>query len=296
MTAHRDPDRLIHDFLMEGQTELADPVYDAVRDRIETTRQRAVIGSWRTPDMNRFVAIGLGTAGVIAVILLGSQLIGTPAPGGPGVEATPTPSVEPSPSATVGPAGNTYVEPGPFALAQVGDLNTIAMSVIVTEPEWYGDVGGQLLVKNDNPDPPDGAGLIVFTGQLEVYGDPCKWATTRPDPMTGATVDEVIAALAAQADRNATEPVDVTVDGHAGKSITLHVPTDQVFTGCDLGQFRSWGPEEMSRYHQGPGQIDQVWVVDVDGTLTTIDAGWYEGTPADVRAELDAILASLTFE
>ena len=31
MTARRDPDRLIHAFLMEGQTELADQVFDAVR-------------------------------------------------------------------------------------------------------------------------------------------------------------------------------------------------------------------------------------------------------------------------
>ena len=44
MTAQRDPDRLIHAFLMEGQTELADPVYDAVRATIERKRQRAVIG------------------------------------------------------------------------------------------------------------------------------------------------------------------------------------------------------------------------------------------------------------
>ena len=35
MNAHRDPDRLIHAFLMEGATELADEVYDTVRDRIE---------------------------------------------------------------------------------------------------------------------------------------------------------------------------------------------------------------------------------------------------------------------
>ena len=60
MNAHRDPDRLIHAFLMEGQTELADPVYDAVRSVIEQKRQRARFGPWRTPIMNKLVPIGLG--------------------------------------------------------------------------------------------------------------------------------------------------------------------------------------------------------------------------------------------
>ena len=41
-----------------------------------------------------------------------------------------------------------------------------------------------------------------------------------------ATVDEVVAALAAQAPGTASAPVDITVDGHAGKSITLQVPAD----------------------------------------------------------------------
>ena len=49
MTARRDPDRLIRDFLAEGQTELADPIYDVVRAEIDRKRQRVVIGPWRFP-------------------------------------------------------------------------------------------------------------------------------------------------------------------------------------------------------------------------------------------------------
>ena len=41
MTASRDPDRLIHDFLFEGEEQLQDQVYDAVRAEIEQKRQRA---------------------------------------------------------------------------------------------------------------------------------------------------------------------------------------------------------------------------------------------------------------
>ena len=35
MTSSRDPDRLIHDFLLEGEEQLHDQVYDAVRAAIE---------------------------------------------------------------------------------------------------------------------------------------------------------------------------------------------------------------------------------------------------------------------
>jgi len=92
MTAHRDPDRLIHDFLMEGQTELADPVYDAVRDRIEQTRQRAVIGPWRISTMNRFLAIGAAAVAVLVVVVIGSRILGSPTNTGGGGDATPTPT------------------------------------------------------------------------------------------------------------------------------------------------------------------------------------------------------------
>jgi len=229
---------------------------------------------------------------VIAVVAF-NLLPGSAAPGGE-PSATPEPTATPAaPSAAPSEAADLPL--GPYALTTADGQWTVAMTVTIGAPGWIGNDSQGILTKNDNPDPPDGAGLIVFTGQLEVYGDPCRWATTRPDPMTGATVDEVIAALTAQVGRNATEPVDVTVDEYSGKSITLSVPTDANFANCDAGEFRSWGPENVSRYHQGPGQIDQVWVVDVDGTLVTIDGTWYDGTPAGDRAELDAILGSMQF-
>ncbi len=82
--------------------------------------------------------------------------------------------------------------------------------------------------------------MIVFDeGDLYVYGDPCQWSSTTPDP-PATTVDELVAALSAQASRDASEPVDITVDGYAGKSITLHVPDDAVFSDCDEGYFGSW--------------------------------------------------------
>jgi hypothetical protein len=310
MTASRDPDRLIHAFLREGEDELQDQVYDAVRAEIEQKRQRAFIGPWRIPEMNRIVSIGLGAAAVVLALFVGAQLLGPPS-GGFGGDAEATPS--PEPTATLTPVATPSGTPegllpeGPHVLTD-GDpldgLPTLRLMVTIPGPDWHGAPGEGILVKDDNAAAPDGAGMIVFFGDLYVYGDPCDWAETRPEtPAT--TVDELVAALTAQASRDATEPVDVTVDGYAGKSITLHVPDTwptgaEAFADCDRGTFGSWGMEGSDpapfRYHQDPGQIDTLYIVDVDGTLAVIDTAYYGGTPQSVIDELEAIVESASFD
>jgi hypothetical protein len=49
------------------------------------------------------------------------------------------------------------------------------------------------------------------------------------------------------------------------------------------------------RYHQDPGQIDKLWIVDVDGMVAVIDTAYYEGTPQSAVDELEAIVDSTTF-
>ncbi len=95
MTASRDPDQLIHHFLLEGEERLHDQVYDAVRADIEQQRQRVVIGPWRMPDMNKLVPFGLGAAAVVAVLAIGSQLLGPVATGGVGAAPTAQPTATP---------------------------------------------------------------------------------------------------------------------------------------------------------------------------------------------------------
>jgi hypothetical protein len=117
MNARRDPDRLIHAFLMEGRTELPDQVYDAVRARIEQTKQRVVIGPWRFPNMSKFVPIGLGAAAVVAALVIGAQLLGPAAPGGVGAAPSAEPTAIPSPT----PIGGTveYLLDGAPATTEV---------------------------------------------------------------------------------------------------------------------------------------------------------------------------------
>jgi hypothetical protein len=118
------------------------------------------------------------------------------------------------------------------------------------------------------------------------------------------TVDEIVAASRA-ASRDASEPVDITVEGHAGKSITLHVPDDVVFangvvpgfTNCDQNKFCTFGTATdcFMWNAQGPGAIDELWIVDVDGQILLMDGAYYAQTPAEHVDELQAILGSITF-
>ncbi|HSM38134.1 MAG TPA: hypothetical protein VK838_02290, partial [Candidatus Limnocylindrales bacterium] len=133
MTASRDPDRLIRAFLDEGEERLHDQIYDAVRAAIEQRRQRALVGLWRTPIMNKFVAIGLGAAAVVVVgVLLGAQLLGSPSGGGIGAGATPTPTVVPTEQPTSTPAA--FV-PKPFTFSGAAPTAP-KMTVIIPAPGW----------------------------------------------------------------------------------------------------------------------------------------------------------------
>lgn len=247
--------------------------------------------------MTTTLKFGLAAAVAAVAVLIGINFVGPSAVGGPGFDdSTPTPeataTLEPTPAPT--PEGNLTV-------GQTFDLSLpqypVAIGVTIPAAGWSGDHGGGSMTKDD-ADPPAGAGVISFVDpEYYVYGDPCQWSTTKPDePAT--TVDELVTVLTAQASRDASEPVDITLDGYAGTSITLHVPDDAEFAECDEDTFASWGVpgEDPARYHQGPGQIDELWILDVEGHLVVIDAAYYEGTPQSVVEELHAIVESTVFE
>ncbi len=130
-----------------------------------------------------------------------------------------------------------------------------------------------------------------------VPADACRVTSTRPDtPAT--TVDEIATAMAAQASRDASEPQDVTVGGHEGKWITLHVPANVVPEECEEGSFVGYASSRDDFWFTAPrpGQIEDRWVLDVDGTILIIDATYHADTPAAVIEEMRAIVESTTFE
>ena len=75
---------------------------------------------------------------------------------------------------------------------------------------------------------------------------------------------------------------------------------DLQFTGCDNGQFASWGIKPgdglPSRFHQGPSQIDDLYIVDVGDQTVVLDMVSDPKIAASTKAELDAMLASVKFD
>ena len=291
MTAHHDLDRQLNAFLLDGPTSLPDSSFDAVRDRTEQTRQRVVLGPWRVPTLNKLVPVGLGAAALVVALLLGSRFIGSPSSnvGGPAVE--PTATAEPSARGRCRwPAGR------PHLLSDATD-GGVPITVTIAAPLWGGDPNGGYMCWDGAPD--CAVGMIAFEGpEYYVFGDACHYMTTKPGtPAT--TVDEFIDAIANQGSREASAPEDITVDGHAGKKIILHMADDVDITTCDGGgdsltMFGSRG-EDRGRYSP-PGAVEEVLAVDVDGVVVVLIGGYYADSPQNAVDEMRAILASATFE
>ena len=90
-TSDRDVNRAIWSWLHEDRHEDASRLAGAVLDQLDTTPQRRAT-RWparRTPVMNKFVTVGLGTAAVIVAVYAGAALFGGQR-GGLGSQATPT--------------------------------------------------------------------------------------------------------------------------------------------------------------------------------------------------------------
>ncbi len=94
MSASKDLDRQVESFLADGPMELPEPSYVQVRDRTETTRQRADVGLWRTSRMSKTMQYGLAAAAGVIVAIVGLRtLTAGPPPGS-------SPSAQPSASAS----------------------------------------------------------------------------------------------------------------------------------------------------------------------------------------------------
>jgi hypothetical protein len=143
---------------------------------------------------------------------------------------------------------------------------------------------------------------VMLWDVVDVYAHPCQWQGPRVHP--GPTVDDLVAALVDQPLRNATEPVDVTIDGYHGKRLEWSVPNDIDFADCDIRDrggeptFESWTAAGWAsdRYQQSPGQIDRLWILDVGGARLVIDAQFMPETTELQVVELMQVVESIRFE
>ena len=138
--------------------------------------------------------------------------------------------------------------------------------------------------------------FVFFWHVDQVYPTPCKWAG-KPLVDPGRGVDGLAFALANQPLRHATVPTDIELAGFRGKYLRLSVPTNIDFDDCDEGYFESWTADGWAsdRYQQKPGQVDRIWILDVDGQRLVIDAAYLPEATAQDRAELERVVDSIRF-
>ncbi len=291
MTAPRDPNLLIRAFLDEGRTELPDRVYDAVREQVDHTRQRVVIGPWREPDMSNIARLALAAAAVVAVVVIGINLWPGGSGGVGGTPPTGSPTLAP-PTASPAPTPRTLTTSDVGTALGAGTYRVAAPFVEPFTVTVQGNTFDQLVaagVSFDNPASSAGYAVLVPNG---TYTDPCApGASPKPAP---ATVDELVAAFGAMPGFRLDSSVDVTFDGHAGKAIVL-TNTLAADAACPFGP---WVP--IFEYAGAPpegaatnrGATEYFWIVDVAGTPVVIAPS----TNARTFDELDPLIQSIHFD
>jgi hypothetical protein len=271
-----------------------------VRTLVREQMERAGSPSYSLDDLDRRRERRLRnqriTAGVIGVAVFALFLAavsvamsteGTQEPGidGPSIAPVPAPSS----------AGNELLpnqlglEKGRYWIG-VGQMR-VSLAVPRGWDVWRG--GGGIIDPRHSGNWPSGTGIGLYQ-VADVYADPCRWERGMM-PSIGPSAADLAAALARQPDRAATSPTDVELDGFSGKMVRLHVPSDVDFSDCSqdgfrgVGEFRSW----PGRFHQGGGQVDEVWLLDVEGERLVIDAWWFPQTSADERVKVIDIVESI---
>jgi hypothetical protein len=138
--------------------------------------------------------------------------------------------------------------------------------------------------------------FVTFWDVDRVYPTPCDWkyrAMLNP----GRSVPGLAAALRKQPLRDATAPVDVVLAGVRGKYLEWSVPDDIRFADCDEGVFESWTGRGWAsdRYQQAPGQVDRLWILDVEGERLVVDASYMPTATPEERAILQGVVSSIRF-
>ena len=138
----------------------------------------------------------------------------------------------------------------------------------------------------------DGAITLGWTNFfVGINSDPCAREAVGhliPDIVVGPTVDDFVAAVIAHPTLDVTEPANVELGEYQGKFFTMTGPSD--ISMCD-----EWRPWDPGFYAQGPNNIWDVWVIDVDGFRVLIVAQFFPDTAEDVKAEQREMVDSIRF-
>lgn len=241
--------------------------------------------------MNTYAKLAIAAAAVLVVAVAGYNLL--PTRGGVAGVPSPSPSISPAPSANTLDDGK--LDAGTYT-ASIDGVVDVAFTV---PAGWSWNSQFSIITTGA---PSDEIAIALWGAEgLQVYTDPCQWSGAEPKPPTGPTAQDLADGLAAQPTRNGTTPVRRNAPGPdasdqwTGWLVELTVPDGVDFDTCSSREFRSWGPSSQARYHQGPGQHDTVWAIDVGESRVVIDATFMPSAPSTTKAAIDGIIDSMVF-
>jgi hypothetical protein len=276
MRSDRETARAVRSWLEEGVTALPDRVLDEVLDRLPTTRQRRAWWPARwLPGMNKAFTFAVAAA---AVVIIATLSISYFVPAGPSIGGPPAAS----PRAL--PADNIGLDPGPYALD--GDF---PVPVTFDVPPGWSSCPAS---SSERGVCPDGLSGLSFMIVENVVADPCDRSRALVDPPVGPSVDDLVAALSNLPGFEATDPIDIMVDGFSGKEFQLTAPTEP---GCalDAGGLGTWSTAARIN-GVGPGEVNLIRILQVDGERLVIAAAHHPGrTPERTVGEMLQIMDSI---
>jgi hypothetical protein len=303
VSTERELSGRVRSWLREDSHEDANRVLNVVLDQLDTTPQRhASRLARRFQFMNsstlRFGIAGIAAVAVIAIAVLGIRSLpgnhGSPAPiTTPAPTATPTPIPTPTPVPTPIPlSGQASLDGGTY-LASVNGNRSLRLTVDV--PAGWQAFEDWALSGPNGADAPAGYGL-GFWSVANLFTDPLNAGQGTLQPPVGPTVDDLVEALTNHPGWTTTSPTPVTIDGFSGQYLRLTVPADITFQNCgaDSESFLMWEtPDGGGRCAQGPGQIHDIYVIDVDGSRLVVAALSFPDSPEAGLREQKAIIDSI---
>ena len=290
MSSDSDVTRAVRAWLEEGATVFPDRLLDEVLDQLPATPQRSRWPARWFPVASR--AVGVGVA--VAAVVVGAVVVGLVRPQNVGGPAVPEASATASPTSSELPRLNYQpsLDAGTYIVRVPQPLD-----VTVTVPDGWRAEGDWAVTG------PNGAGLpagmaIGFWEVANVYADPLRPELGEVQPPVGPTVDDLVVALLRQPGYSSvSDPIDVTVDGYTGRQLELTVRSDVEFQSCTGNQFLIWRDTAGGdRCAQGPGQIERVVILDVEGERLVIDVVFFPATPAADRVTLEQVFNSIQIE
>ena len=299
MTASHDLERRLADFYAtEPPMRAPDRVLGNALTTIESTPQRRVLAlaPWRFRPLNAYSKLAIAAVAIVAATfavrsLLPSSDIGTPTPP-PTATTLPssTPDALPTPSETAAPllpGGDRVLAPGRYTVP-IPDAPGLSAELAATGGEWRGN---DWYLST-------GATSVSFWTVANVYADACD-RSSDPEPPTGPTVDDLAAALDAQASTDLVEVTQEVIGGYPSTRAIIRPSAGLTAASCPEGLLRLWlGPDrKIGRsidLSLGPNsREDVVWIVDVAGRRVVIVAYYFPDAPE--AASISTLLDSIEF-